>query len=137
MANRIVTYVDAAVLIYAAKKPTAGTFTRRLRALQILTDPNREFVSSEFLRLEVLPIPNYFKKSNEIAFYQAFFNGVSHWVTDSQLLNSAYQLASQYGLGALDALHISAAISVNAEFISAEKPTKPMYRVAANISTIY
>ena len=137
MASKILTYVDAAVLIYAAKKPTAETFTRRLRAIQILTDPNREFVSSEFLRLEVLPIPNYFKKSKEIAFYQAFFNGVSHWVSDSQLLNSAYQLASQYGLGALDALHISAAMSVNAEFISAEKPTKPMYRVATNISTIY
>jgi len=37
----------------------------------------------------------------------------------------------------MDALHLAAAISVNAEFISAEKPTKPIYQAWQNISSIY
>lgn len=61
MANKILTYVNASVLIYAATKPTAATFARRLRALQVLSDPDREFVASEYLRLEVLPIPKLFQ----------------------------------------------------------------------------
>jgi hypothetical protein len=60
MANKILTFVDASVLIYGARKPSAATFARRLRALQVLGDPDREFLGSEFLRLEVLPIPLYY-----------------------------------------------------------------------------
>ena len=59
MANKILTFVDASVLIYAATKPTSVTFARRARALQVLTDPDREFVASEFLQLEVMPIAKY------------------------------------------------------------------------------
>jgi hypothetical protein len=57
MANKILTFVDAAVLIHGATKPTADTVARRIRALQVLGDPDREFLTSDYLRLEVLPIP--------------------------------------------------------------------------------
>jgi hypothetical protein len=53
------------------------------------------------------------------------------------LIQPAINLACQYGLSAMDALHLSAAISANAEFISAEKPTKPIYNAYKNISSIY
>jgi hypothetical protein len=97
MANKILTYVDASVLIYAAAKPTASTFARRLRALQVLSDPDREFVASEYLLLEVRPIPTYFNKKREEAFYAKFFSNVTRWADSSILISPAYAIACQYG----------------------------------------
>jgi predicted nucleic acid-binding protein len=56
---------------------------------------------------------------------------VAVWVDFSEeLVEDASQRAKQYGLGAMDALHITAAISANAnEFITTEKPDKPMFRI--------
>lgn len=108
-----------------------------MRALQLFNDPDREFVASEFLRLEVLPIASFFSKKREIQFCETFFAGVLHWADDAALIAPALALASQHGLGALDALHICAADQFGAEFVSAEKPTKPIYRAYSNISSIY
>ncbi len=137
MTSKMPTFVDASVLIYAAVRPTPETFARRLRALQVLGDPDREFVSSEFLRLEVMPVVTYFKRNREIAFYEKFFAAVTRWVDPSTLISPAYRTACQHGLGALDALHVTAAASVGAELVSAEKLTKPIYRAYSNISSIY
>lgn len=137
MANKILTFVDASVLIYAAVKPTPTTFPRRLRALQVLGDPDRDFVASEYLRLEVLPVARYFNKSKEVAFYETFFASVTVWVDPIDIIKPAHTLASKYGLGALDALHVAAAERAGAELVSAEKPTKPIYRAYALASSIY
>ena len=137
MANKILTFVDASVLIYAASKPTVVTLPRRLRALQVLGDPDREFLTSEYLRLEVLPIAVCYHKSREVAFYQKFFESAVLWADSSNLIAPAYTLASRFGLGALDALHVAAADTHNAELVSAEKPTKPVYRAYSNITSIY
>src|SRR5260370_36965090 len=98
MASKILTFADASVLIYAARKPTADTFARRLRALQVLGDPDREFLGSEFLRLEVLPIPLYYQKSREIAFYEKFFSNVAGWADSASLIAPAYTVASPLSL---------------------------------------
>lgn len=137
MPNKILTFVDASVLIYAATKPTAATLARRMRALQVLGDPDREFIASEFLRLEVMPVAVCYHKVREVAFYQKFFAGVSLWVDDGSLIRSAWPLACQFGLGALDALHVTASAAHAAEFITAEKPTKPIYRAYSNVTSIY
>lgn len=76
MANKTLTFVDASVLIYAAVKPTAETFARRMRALQVLYDSSREFVASQFLRLEVLPIAKFFFRQREVRFYETFFKAL-------------------------------------------------------------
>ena len=89
----------------------------------MLTDPDREFVATEYLQLEVMPIAKYFGKTKEIVFYETFFAAVQHWVDNAVLVTPAYNLACQYGLGAMDALHVVAATSMNAELVSAEKPT--------------
>jgi hypothetical protein len=47
----IKTLIDSGVLIAAAR----GQGSTSLRAVEVLDDPNREFVSSPFLKLEVLP----------------------------------------------------------------------------------
>lgn len=137
MANKILTFPDASVLIYAATKPTAQTFARRMRALQVFNDPDREFVASEFLRLEVLPIAKFFGKKREVKFYETFFAGAAHWADVAASISPALELAAKFGLGALDALHVTAAGQFGAELVSAEKPTKPIYRAYSNISSIY
>ena len=135
--NKTLTYVDASILIHAAAKSTAETFARKMRAHQILNDPSRTFVSSAFLKLEVLPKAKWFNKKREIDVYDAFFRVVESWSPDAELILPALDLASDFGLGALDALHLCAAKHFGAEFISAEKPTKPIYRAYSNISSIY
>lgn len=108
-----------------------------MRALQILNNKNRAFVGSEFLKLEVLPIAKCHKKKREVGFYETFFRIIERWAPDAQLISPAMDLACEFGLGALDALHICAAKYFDAEFISAEKPTKPIYRAYSNIYSIY
>jgi hypothetical protein len=59
MPPKQLTFVDASVLINAiVGKDTA----RKMRALSVLADPNREFVATEFLKLEVLPLPTKYGK---------------------------------------------------------------------------
>ncbi len=122
------TFIDSGVLILAAR----GTQSDSETALNVLSDPDREFVSSLFIRLETIPKAVYHKKQREVEFYEAFFRTVVQWESDiNRLLQSAHQIACTYGLAGLDALHIAAAISLNAdEFITTEKPTKLMYRVS-------
>lgn len=135
--TKTLTYVDASVLIHAAAKSTALRFARRMRARQILNNKNRTFVSSQFLRLEVLPIAKCYNRNREIAFYETFFRGIEIWAPDAELISPAINLACEFGLGALDALHLCAAKHFGAEFVSAEKPTKPIYRAYSNIASIY
>jgi predicted nucleic acid-binding protein len=128
------TFVDASVLINAIVGQDAA---RKMRALSVLADPNREFVATKFLTLEVLPIPTKYNRKRELAFYERFFQSVATWIDPASVIQSAFDLACQYGLGAVDALHLAAAISTGAEFISAEKPTKPIYSAYTNASSIH
>ena len=128
------TFVDASVLINAAVGPNAA---RRMRALSVLADPNREFVATRFLVLEVIPLPTKFKRDKELAFYQRFFKAVTTWLDEATLIQPAIDLACQHGLGGMDALHVAAAVHAEAELISAEKPSKPIYATYLNVSSMY
>jgi hypothetical protein len=120
------TFIDAGVLIYAAR--SQGDLAER--AFQIIEDENREFASSIFLKLEVLPKAIYNQQSSEVKFYETFFDEVSYWATDlDSIIEAAYKESSQFGLGAMDALHIAAAVSVGAtEFVTNEKSEKSIHR---------
>jgi predicted nucleic acid-binding protein len=102
-----------------------------MRALHVLTDPNREFVSSPFIQLETQPKAIYNQQQLEVEFYATFFNEVTYWALDlEQITQTAHRIAQTHGLAGMDALHIAAALSMGAdEFVTTEKPTKPMYRV--------
>jgi hypothetical protein len=120
------TFIDAGVLIYAAR--SQGDIAER--AFQIIEDENREFASSIFLKLEVLPKAIYNQQNSEVKFYETFFDEVSYWATDlDSIIEAAYKESSQFGLGAMDALHIAAAVSVGAtEFVTNEKSEKSIHR---------
>jgi hypothetical protein len=121
------TYLDSNVLIAAAR----STDTLSSRAMAYLSDPRRVFVSSAFMRLEVLPKPLYLKRQDEAAFYTTFFSAVVAWAAITpELLEQAHDLAAAHGLSALDALHVASALTLGAEeLITAERPGKPMFRV--------
>jgi predicted nucleic acid-binding protein len=120
------TFIDSGVLIQSVR----GEESLSNKALEILADTNREFASSIFLKIEILPKAIYNKQSREVKFYQEYFDSVTYWAMDiNQIILNAYREASQYGLGAMDALHIASAVSLNAtEFITSEKSSKSIHR---------
>ena len=116
------TFLDAGVLITAAR----GTSVDANSALELLKDPNREFAASPFLNLEVLPKAIFNQRTLEVEFYKAYFDAVTHWTTDiEQIFKAGYRQAAEFGLGAMDAFHIAAAVeSGSNQFITTEKTTK-------------
>lgn len=127
------TFVDASVLIAAVR----GQKDVADKAIGILDDPDRNFISSDFVKLEVLPKSVYFRNEVEKEFYEAFFDAVAKWkkVSD-KLIEDAFNEACKVGLSAIDALHITMAKATNAdEFITAEKDTKPFFRVSDIVIT--
>lgn len=123
----ILTYLDSGVLIAASR----GNDFLSLKATLILDSEERNFSSSDFVKLEILTKAKYHKQQEEVNFYETFFASCKIWATDfDNIIKLAEHLASKYGLNALDALQVASAISVNAdELITTEKPTKPLHRV--------
>jgi len=122
------TYIDANVIIAAFQ----GEESVARRALQVLDDPNRELVVSDYLKLEVLPKPTSLKKREEVEFMKAIFDSASENVaTSPRLTECALNMASKYDMTPIDALHIGAAIISGVdELVTMEKATKPMCKVA-------
>jgi predicted nucleic acid-binding protein len=122
----IVTFVDAGVLIAASR----GRTDVSAQAMAILDDPSRAFASSEFIRLEVLPKAIFNGKTIEAEFYSSYFQAVTHWPDNTDaVVRHAHDVAVRFGLAALDALHVAAALSVGAEeLITTEKRSKPLHR---------
>lgn len=122
------TFVDSGVLIAVAK----GEDDVYEQAMAVLDDPEREFVSSVYVKLETLPIPVWSRREAQVELYESFFDGVSRWVPSSpELSERALEVASEHGLGAVDALLVAAAETEGAELVTKEKPTKPMFQVAS------
>ena len=64
------TFLDSGVLLAAARSLGRD----RERALQILEDADRTFVTSPFVHLELVPKAIFYKKRLEEAFYHEYFN---------------------------------------------------------------
>ncbi len=132
----IKTFLDTGVLIVAWRGEAAG----KMRALTIINDPSREFICSPFVKLELLPKTVFYRNQQEQEFYYDYFRLVDGWVEDfAAMYDEATRTGEKYGLAALDALHIAAALLAQAdEFITAERPTSPFSRVqGVKVTTIY
>jgi predicted nucleic acid-binding protein len=123
----IKTYLDANVLIAAFRSGQPAA----LVAMSVLSDPERLFIASRYLRLETLRKPMFYRREDEVAFMEAYFAAVSQWVpTDDHLVTLALKLAAELDLGAMDALHAVAALRGGAEeFVTMERPAKPLCRI--------
>jgi len=92
------------------------------------------------VKLELLPKAAFFKQRAETEFYLTHFRVAKGEEPLSRELGiQAEELACQHGIAALDALHVAAAIRQGAtEFITAEKPGKPIFRVRGiTVKSIY
>ena len=119
------TFFDSGVLIAAARSLDPDGE----RALQLLEEPNRVFLTSPFVHLEVVPKAIFFKKRLERSFYDRYFKNAV-WFREVDKIEVAAQTeAAKAGLGAMDALHLAAAhLSRADEFITTEKPNKAIHR---------
>ena len=119
-------FIDAGMLIAAAR----GTHAVSAAAMQILSDPNRTFLSSLYVRLEVQPKPVYFKQEAEQLFYESYFAAVGEFSPLVGLPEQAIIIAYRFGLSAIDALHVAAAEALGAdELVTTERPGKSLLRV--------
>jgi predicted nucleic acid-binding protein len=121
------TFLDAGVFITAHDSRNIKSRS----ALDLFESVDRELISTSLLRLEVVPQAAFHKQREEVDFYEACFDCVLVWVEVNQnLILDAERIASKYGLHAMDALYIAAALQAGAqEFITTERVTKPLYRV--------
>ncbi|MDO5624456.1 MAG: PIN domain-containing protein [Pseudomonadota bacterium] len=120
------TYLDSGVLLAAFRAD--GVLGER--AMQVLDDPDRQLLVSDAVWLEVMPKALYQGQQAEADFYAAVFEAAQRlaWIPAS--LARAAQVAAQHGIAAMDAIHIAHALDAQAdEFITSEKPSKPMFRV--------
>jgi predicted nucleic acid-binding protein len=130
------TFVDSGVLIAAVR----GTDEVANKAMEILDDPQRVFITSDFVLLEVMPKAVYHKKDREVEFYEAFFQEVRRTIRASkELVLRAHEEACTFGLAAVDALHVAAARKGGSdELITTEKKNKPLFRVhGIRVTTIW
>ncbi len=119
------TYVDSSVLMatYRGKQEVAR------RALAILNDPEREIILSDAVRLEVMPKAIYEQRPDERDALEQTFSLAVVFPWSVPVLEEAYQLACAYGIAAMDAIHLAFAVKAKAdEFVTAERPTKPLFR---------
>jgi len=127
--KKIRTFLDAGVLI------TAVTAQHRdsLKAINLLNDPHRVFASSVYIQLEVLPKTIYFNHQGQLRTYQRYFQMVKYWPrSPEKILTAGFRYARQYGLSALDALHVAAAVLTNCdEMITTEGPHSAIHRAKA------
>jgi len=121
------TYVDSGVLIAAARG--AGKLAQR--ALAIIGDTaSREFVCSDYVKLETIPKPTYFGRTAEVSFYEAYFSTTVAWQNfDAAAMESAFEEACRSGLSSVDAIHVVVATLHGCdELVTSEKPTSPINR---------
>lgn len=120
------TFLDAGVLLSAWKPGELHE-----RAVTIMEDETREFLTSDAVKLELLPKPTFEKRRSEVDFYNDHFSITSACEPFSaELGEQALAMAKKHGLSSMDALHLAAAIRQGAdEFITSELPGKPVFRV--------
>jgi predicted nucleic acid-binding protein len=119
------TFLDSGVLI------TGWKGADRLAAIALMEDPSRQFYTSSLVRLELLPKALFHRQKAEVEFYLAHLDRVrAEEPLSPELGREAFDLAKRYGLAAVDALHVAAAIRLGAEeFITSELPGTPVFRV--------
>ena len=120
------TYIDSGVLISVVR----GDAKVAASALSFLYDPLREYVTSDYVKVEVLPKAIFHNESDELQSYEDFFKSCQISVPSSDdLLAFAIEHGSQTGISGMDAIHVACAVVAQAqEFITSEKPTKPIHR---------
>src|SRR5579862_4614433 len=103
MACRI--FLDADVLIAAFQ----GEPGIRDCAQAFLSESRFNFVYSPLLRMEVMIQPVYHRRTDEISFYNTYFQSASCWGQLDRMFEIGSQDAMKHGISVFDALHVATA----------------------------
>lgn len=122
------TFLDAGVLLAAWR----GHAEEAAAAVRVMDDPKRSFVTSQLVKLELLPKPRFHGQTDEARFYELHFaEATEEAPLSAELGAAALELACRFGVAAVDALHLAAALRLGAaEFVTTEAPNKPLFRVS-------
>ncbi|MGD9896829.1 MAG: type II toxin-antitoxin system VapC family toxin [Candidatus Methylacidiphilaceae bacterium] len=121
-------YIDSNVWITAVQcEPEAAR-----RAFVVLDDPQREILFSDLVRLETLPKPRFHCRQREVEALEALFEAAGKLpLEDPAIFQLAVDTAARHDLQPMDALHVAISQHFGIdEFVTFEKPTKPIFRVA-------
>ena len=127
-------FIDSGVLVAAAR----GEAVLKDAARRLLADPSHRFLTSGFVYLETATKAKFQQRTLELSSYEAFFLQ-AEWESDAQrILDAGTELAAQYGLGPLDALHAAAAVLLRADaLVTVEKPGKSIYRAKPSVDVVF
>ena len=120
-------YIDSNVWIAAIKSEGATAS----RALSELEASDIQPVISDYVRLETLPKPKFLKRHAEVQLLEQLFTMAERIpLHQHAIVERALELAAQYDLTPVDALHVGTALEgVVDKFITLEKPSKPFFRI--------
>jgi predicted nucleic acid-binding protein len=120
------TYLDTDVLLAAAR----ATNEIHQKALAIIDDPQRVFVSGIASKLEVIPVPQFHRRADEVEFYETFYEACIEMVpVTNELCEAAFEEAKKCGMGGMDAVHVICASEARAdELVTGEVSTKAIHR---------
>ena len=120
------TYIDAGVLIQAIR----GGDELSSIAAAFLDDPLREYVTSDYVKVELLPQCTFHRNTEERQFYEEFFDKCATRVPSSDdLMAFAIEEGGRTGISGIDAVHVACAVVAEAEeLLTTEKVTKPIHR---------
>jgi predicted nucleic acid-binding protein len=132
-AGLIRTFLDSGVLITAYNaRPEL-----KARALEVLKDPGRIFLSSPFVRHEVCPKALFNKRHAEYRFYREYFQRAVMFNDVRLVLERASRESAKSGVNAMDSIHLAAAYLLGAdEFITTETPRRSIRRTSL-VSVVY
>ncbi|MDD5035902.1 MAG: PIN domain-containing protein [Methylococcaceae bacterium] len=125
--NKILTYVDANVLIAAFR----GQSIVSQAAVAVLRDPGRALLVSDALWLEIVPKARFHRQQHEVDFYEGIFTlALKRVCWNETIMEKACELAPRYGMAAMDAIHVASALIGGAEeLVTGEGWNKPMLHV--------
>lgn len=78
-------------------------------ARAVLDDPERQFLASDLVRLEVHPKPEFCRRIVEVAFMQAILSTAEQIPVSAAVITQALALAGRHDLAPMDALHLATA----------------------------
>jgi len=121
------TFLDSGVLITGYNGPA----DLREKALALLEDSTRIFLSSPFIWHEICPKAQFNRRHREYRFYREYFQRAATFNDVRLILDRASRESARSGVSAMDSLHIAAAHLLGAdEFVTTEKPGKSIYRTS-------
>jgi predicted nucleic acid-binding protein len=126
------TFLDSGVLIAASRADADQSHP----AMRVIADPERLLLTSVFVRLEVYPKAKVGQFPTQRAFLNEFFMDPSVlWAKDlNMIVQIALGVAEDHGLSAMDAMHIAAALMLDAQqFVTTEKQGRSVYRVSGRV----